>query len=377
MFNSNKKNNYGSRNSESSNLYSSYEGVPIHTMQDDINSLSGAVAPKKNLKEKSYSEINFSGKETTPGNNSFAGKPSSLNAPKSYSPFLNAAAPQSSPDLKPSSIPQSAQISQKQPVEKIIELPKKGLKWSKILIFSASLAAILALAAGGYYFWITRAPAPQPPLPSDGANNQIPNVPPVIVEPQVQKYSLDKPNYLPIDTEAASKSIQDSIAETASEIQEENIAVPVEFVVVDKDNDPIDFSIFTIHAGMKLSGAVENLDNAFSLFIYSDAGNPRLGLAIDLKDKQKAVSAMSVQEKTIVGDLGFLFLGNTPQKTGRSFKENFHNNNYIRYINIDPGDQGALSIDYAFAENKLIIATSKNAMWAILDKLSPETEKTE
>jgi hypothetical protein len=76
---------------------------------------------------------------------------------------------------------------------------------------------------------------------------------------------------------------------------------------------------------------------------------------------------LSKQEKTFVTDAAFLFLNLTPTTTTETFGSSTHGDIVVRYLNVS--SQPPLSIDYTIVKNQLVIATSKNTMWSIIDKL--------
>jgi hypothetical protein len=340
----------------------------IHTMKDDLDALQGITVPEKkveNVSSISDKKTDFqAGKYIDPSQ-------SSKDPKKSYSPFLNAG-PSENKDLSITGKPQkqSAELS-----------PQKSFKWKKVFIVSIIVVVVLSLSAGGYYFWITRN---QPiiethttPPENIPENNTAPVTPPVNIEPVQPKFSLEKPNYLSIDTETANaQSLKQLLTQTASEVKDMNVTTPVEFVITDSNNNPIAFPIFSVISELKLSPVIENLDETFSLFVapdISEAGtessNMRIALAINIKNKPAAISTMKTKENTLISDLSFLFLDIPSQKTGKFFNDNNFNGHVIRYANVDESGQGKLSIDYSFTENQLILATSKNTMWMLLDKL--------
>lgn len=341
--------------------------VFIRTMRDDLDAASGITSSQPRREESAFyekpelREKNTSGGGQPPySKNATGGKNS-----HSYSPFLNTAEIKTSPP-PPSSPPLPPSFPAKKELV-ISEQPKHIPRWSRVILWSSFFTACAALAVGGYYFWTTRI-APPSPLP---IVQPVTLPEPIVIEKETMKFSAEKPNYLPIDTEKdTAKTVQQLILNTASEIKELKIDVPVEFIIVDKNNNPISLPIFTILSGLKLSSVLDNLEDDFSLFIYSGAENPRIGLAANFKDKTKAASAMTAKEKTLVSDVLFLFLGETSQKTKGVFSTNGSKSFPIRYINIDANAEGLLSVDYSLTDKQLIIATSKNAMWAILDKIS-------
>ncbi len=344
--------------------------ILLHTMQDDLDALSGINIPSKK-EDLRRDKKNLIDHETAYNQN----QEQKTGSPKSYSPFLNI------PPLPPlnkkeggSALFLSRQekhltekTSSAKPNFGLSQQPRSGLRWNKILVISAIFIAFLSLAAGGYYFWITRKTQIIVPVP-ESINPESEK--PVVVEPAGEKFSLENPNYLSIDVEnSTSETIKQLLIKTGLEIMEEKIASPVEFVITDANNNPMAFPIFSILFGLKLSPVTDSLNEEFSLILYPDENNIRLGLIIDLKDKQKASASIKIKEKTLSGDLSLLLLNAATSKTGKSFNDGAYKNIPIRYVNLDDENKGSLSIDYAFTENKLILATSKSAIRVILDKI--------
>ena len=74
------------------------------------------------------------------------------------------------------------------------------------------------------------------------------------------------------------------------------------------------------------------------------------------------------QESTLTENLSFLFLSKPIINEKIVFKSGEYNGVKVRFFNLAANDDST-SIDYGIYDNKLIIATSKNAMWAIIDKI--------
>ncbi|MCX6765415.1 MAG: hypothetical protein NT136_00350 [Candidatus Moranbacteria bacterium] len=344
------------------------EDFPLHTMQDDLNAIEGLTAPPEEARQYSDPERKKDFFAPPKRHNSAEYRPDTS---QSSSPFLNVPpspkfySPASRPDdLSKKSGPSLPRRESKTPVE---QYPKRGFNWKKILLVSALIISFLALAAGGYYFWLTRnasapAPTPEAVIPSPAEE-------PIAVEKIEEKFSAEKPNYLSIDTEIATpETLKQTLAQTASEIKKSETTSPIEFIITDSNNNPIVFHIFAVLSGLKLSPVLSNLGEEFSLFFYPDSENVRIGIAADLKDKGRATAAMKNQEKTLINDLSFLFLDAVPQEKDKLFQSSTYKDFSIRYANLNPEE--SLSIDYAVTADQLVIGTSKNTIRAILDKIA-------
>lgn len=277
------------------------------------------------------------------------------------------------PPLQSSSIP-TPPPAPKPAQQAIVELPVQQSASSgskKILIIAIfALLIISVLGLGGYYFWSAKTtveiPVQTPPEEQPAITEEVP----VVINPAMEKYSSDKPNYLTLDIATlTSDEIKAKIIATANEIKEKSAIVPNEFIVVDANNNPVAFPIFATAVKLNLSPILlESLRETFSLYLYNDTGNVRLAIETSVKDKNTVTAELLNQEATFVTAASFLFLdSNAPISSGK-FSDNNYNGTPTRYINLDL--QTLLSIDYAITDSKLIIATSKSTLRAVLDKLA-------
>jgi len=124
---------------------------------------------------------------------------------------------------------------------------------------------------------------------------------------------------------------------------------------------------------------------SFSLFTYVQDTNTtsspfntgqnqtRAGLIVALKETASAddlYSKLKSLEPTLSQSLSGLFLGRQPAiPSSAVFLDNAYKNTAIRYLNLP---QDKLSIDYAVAGHYLIFTTSKDAMYAALDRIFAE-----
>lgn len=295
-------------------------------------------------------------------------------------PLQNPSAPTSSP---------STTAPQSNPFEKkdvpIVEIPTmessagatNGTAYKMIIIvIFVLIVAILGL--GGYYFWMTKTPSViVEEIPTEETvNEEVPvaeETPIVIAQPS-EKYSTSKPNYLVLDVASmGAEEIKNVLISTASEIKELSPSSIYEFLIVDKNNNPVTFAIFAAATKLNLSqNVLSALEKDFSLFLYNDNGNSRLGISVSIKNKDLLAKQLLVQEKTFATDVAPIFLDVKPQiQAGWVFKDGSYGAYKTRYLNLDA--TGSLSIDYTVAENKLVIGTSMQTMRAALEKSKTTT----
>ena len=174
-------------------------------------------------------------------------------------------------------------------------------------------------------------------------------------------------------TSATSEEISKLLISTADELKLLPSSTPYEFLAVDSNNNPVSFPIFATAAKLNLSPAIlKSLDEKFSLYLYNDSENVRLGLAISILDKSTLSIELEKQEKTFPTDASFLFLNSKPEKTLGDFNISTYKSISIKYINLN-SDALPLSIDYTITDSQFILAASKNTLRAIIDKNSPAT----
>lgn len=111
----------------------------------------------------------------------------------------------------------------------------------------------------------------------------------------------------------------------------------------------------------------------YTLFFYSQAEGNRLGLIIAMKEDSLDL-VLRFWEETMKTDLKPLHLGLKDQPVAtEEFLDNIYQGVAIRYINFPYPD---LSIDYAIIDNQLIIATSRESIYAVIDALLPMEVET-
>lgn len=110
-------------------------------------------------------------------------------------------------------------------------------------------------------------------------------------------------------------------------------------------------------------------ENNFTLFLYSQDEGNRLGLVIDIQNfyEEPIFSLLRNWEPEMKTDLKLIFLATKPGPAAtEEFQDNIYQNIAIRYLNFPHPD---LTIDYAIIDDKLVIATSKDSIYAVIDIL--------
>ncbi|KKW00797.1 MAG: hypothetical protein UY35_C0039G0005, partial [Candidatus Saccharibacteria bacterium GW2011_GWC2_48_9] len=250
------------------------------------------------------------------------------------------------------------------------------VNWYKVGIIAIITVIILLLIGGGYFYIMTQTnqvvEAPSPVLtPTENPQPITPEeTPAVTINPESEKYSIDNPNYLSIDFENTSaEEIKNKLKTITDTVSTLSLQSPLEFIITDKNNNPVAFPIFAMNAKIQLPASLlKSLDEKFSLYIFNDNSKTRLGLAVQAKDKNVVLTEMLNEEKTLVTDLSPLFISQSPEITNSMFKDGKYYIFSVRYQNLTNDE--SLSIDYTITDSQLVIGTSKNTLRSILDHIS-------
>jgi hypothetical protein len=340
------------------------EAVPfIHTMKKDL----------KNLENPDYSKGNYFQPVPSGDNRAAEAKKTTV------SPFLS-------------------QLGQTNKNEKIIELPKdteksdisgeieekKGL--GKTIILAIAIFIVLAVGIGSYYFWITQADkldikgkigsifkksSPSAviteTLPSESStdNEKNDNVDITAEFPAI--FAADKPNYLSLDFENSSpEELKNGLKDYADKVSKSGLFSAVEFIITDAKNNPVAFSDFSKKIGLTLSeNILAQLGKNYSLFIYNDQGEMRLGLTVFVVNETSFRSALVQEEINLPESLKTLFLASSYTIEKKVFSESKYREISTKYLNIVSPEN--LSTDFAIYKNQWVIGTTKMTLRAILD----------
>lgn len=368
MFNSS-GNNSPLNSASPKNSSPTYEKMPVFNMKKD---LENADNPNYISEYNSSTSISAAPLSTT---GQIQGKITPQPSPfiedkKRTSPFLsqennNILPENNKPALEIKANPKEIKINPQEPFPADID-QEKSLNWGKVIVISVIVFVSLAAGFGGYFFWMNKQSTLQEATPPIA---EIPTIPTAPTELS-QSFSTEKPNYLSIDIENAdSPKIKEVINTYSQDVSNKNVVSPVEFIITDKKNTPVNFDVFASKIGITLPADVTtNFENSFSLFIYNDNGKARLGLALDLKDatEENTQKALLKNESALVPGLKPIFsVSNYTVDEKKIFSTSSYGGAEIRYLNIISPEE--LSVDYTILQKKLLIGTTKQGIRSIID----------
>lgn len=237
--------------------------------------------------------------------------------------------------------------------------------WMLYGIAGGVVCAVLGVGVW-YFFFNLEKSASEPAVPVDVIEKSSETSRDLSVKQS--PFSLDKPNYLSLNTETVSSlDIRKTLSETAERIKTAGIGVPVEFFVTDQNNNPLAFSRFAFLLDLNLDVDLLALtQETFSLYAYNDDGRVRFGLALGFKNMEAATDLLAKTEADMPYALQALILepGITVVKKS-VFRSASYNRFAVRFSNIDINQN--VSLDYTLDNNRLFLGTSKNTLRVLLD----------
>lgn len=270
--------------------------------------------------------------------------------------------------------------AEKQKLKKLRAIKRKQEKFFPKLI--AGLAVIfIIIGAGVFFYWwnyLRFVPPIAPITHYQCLDNQC-----VSIEGEGQDQCLINDDCFIQESISLIQTTETKIIELSG-IEEENLLQKIKMVLVqeqEKNNlkrilvkisnsDYLELKEIIGRLGITmpigiLETAVET--NNYTLFYYNQTEGGRLGLIIKMGKSDTLVGDLRSWEQTMQEDLGLIFLqDDVPDAFTQEFQDNLYNDVAIRYLNFPTSD---LSIDYAIVDDKLIITTSKESMYAAISIL--------
>jgi len=232
-------------------------------------------------------------------------------------------------------------------------------KYTLYRVFIGIFLIIIISCIGSYTIWTNN---------STHKNKQelIPKETNTNTEKPMQ-YSKNSPNIIQINS--TNISIQETITPILNNLEKSSISPQdmYEFILVDTNKKAVPFSVFAKSVNITISTELlRTLNDTFSIFIYKDEANLRIGASINILKIDTIEAVLKNQESTLATALAPLFLDNNIKIENGSFSSSIYNGSNIRYLAIDK--QNNFSIDYATINSKLLIGTSKDTLRSMITK---------
>jgi len=211
---------------------------------------------------------------------------------------------------------------------------------------------IIAIAIAAFFYWQGTKPEP---APNQSPQNEEPQTPQSLIPVEKTKIISIK-NNIPLPTYLINQTKLEQAAGTFKSI------------IPQKEDKKLSLNELTGELGIVIYPYVlSELKDNYSLFLYGQDNKKRLGLIIEINNPDTIKEQLRFWEITMVDDMKNLFLEDKPgNPITKTFQDNIYNGISIRYINFPNPD---LTIDYAIKNNLLILCTSKELMYKIIDRI--------
>ncbi len=261
------------------------------------------------------------------------------------------------PNWTPPAAPELKPLFEANPQAKKTEMTKK---W---YLFGGIGVVALLFTSGVVWWFFFRLPEKIEVVTPVVEVQVVPQITPE--KPQDPPYSLVSPNYLSLDTESITPALfREVLKQPIDRIYQSNIGTPVEFLLTDKNNNPLAFSRFAYLMNLDLKpDFLATIGESFSLFLYNDQGKITLGLGLTITTDGVAYLSKDGFLPYAFRNIFFDAL-NVPKDA--SFRSGVYNTQPVRFVNIDAAQN--TSFDYAIRDKNWFIGTSKDTLRAILDK---------
>lgn len=249
----------------------------------------------------------------------------------------------------------------------------------RIFIIVGVVIVVVAGIAGALYYYMSTRTVAEPDVPQTPAVDQSES-PADTPDPTPTTYSVDMPNYFPLDVN--SPTVVDDIAAQLRAIRA-NVAQqapqkPVIFIVTDAASSaPLSFHQFVLAARMGLTEDIlSTLDKDFEIYAYDDPTlGVRFGIVVNTKDPIALQSALRTHEPMLPQAFATMMSSDAIGGDPVGFADNTYHGKTLRYANLNAAE--TYSIDYAVHNNQWLLGTSKNTLLAIFDDLHERTSYQE
>jgi len=213
-------------------------------------------------------------------------------------------------------------------------------------------------------------------MPLPAPTEESASLPTAIVEPAVQPEELKETTII-LDLENSTKIIlKESLKSQIEKLTDVPSTIPLELKVRDSKNKPISFQIFAEKTGITFAKDVSAyIGESFRFYVLKNGSQLSLGLILESKNDTLLAKEILKKEPLLIGNLNILLLEKFKVPTKISFSDN---NTYkdlsVRYFNIISPEK--LTIDYAFAKNKLFFGTTRSTIYALYDLILSQSDNS-
>ncbi len=267
------------------------------------------------------------------------------------------------------------------------EKDKKNKKVFPVLILVSLAAVIIIGGLGGFFYWYNYINQPSPPVEPtithfECLDNQCMEIEgsginecaldqdcqPSVVEPEAL-FLVDSVQTIELADSADSLTTQ---VKNLIREQGQNQGNLNQILVKSEKGDYLDLDSLLTRLNLDFPDSVMGLvatssDSYYTFFSYAQEPETRLGIALKMQTPEDVPAILQDWEPQMSDDLmPLLMQEQAPSAFGEGFLDNAYQEIDIRYLNFPTSD---LSIDYAQIGSRLIITTSKQSMFEVIERI--------
>lgn len=269
------------------------------------------------------------------------------------------------------------------PVSDINEILEPKTQKNKIVLLSAAALLGLSAVSLGIYFSIPFIKKIFVNTPPAQTNNPIPPAEEPVENPQIITNEFNLLNFsneydFNISSNAYKKQFNSGIKSVLlDKINSKDIIIPqTRFLSIQMSVDEKFLEGEDIIDGLTKNfppAVLDKIDRKNNLLLYSQNKEPRIGLVFQLLSDKDLIVWLRQWESTMAEDLKNLFMDNLGNgiSTSGIFQDTMYKETPIRYLNLS---SHSAAIDYAIVDNMLIITTSRDSMFELINYVQNQTQ---
>ena len=229
----------------------------------------------------------------------------------------------------------------------------------RTILVALIILAVVLIGAGGLFYWLGKKTPPSLPTP--------PSPPIITPQPSTPIISINETKTISLTSD---KSLFELLKEEAK--LEQSIGTFKRIAVL---NPPTGgerefLSAVELLQNLEISippYALSDFKNNYTLVLFSQSTGKRLGIIIELQNPENLKEQLKTWEPTLLDDFKNFYPIQVPgPRASQTFLNDAHQNVAIRYVNLPKSD---LTLNYTILNNLLVIGTSKELMYTVIDKI--------
>jgi len=246
----------------------------------------------------------------------------------------------------------------------------KDDKKSGVFVYAVIIILIILIGVAGYFMWNSKYVDINSIIPKkdNTQSNIFTQEPNIIIKGEEASNFSEKVNFLVVNFSELNKEELDKLFNQKFLEMNSFEGNLLEFIIVNEDNEPIEFSKFTDAFEIKLpANIIDQLDYDFSVYLYKNETIEKMGIAVEANDKDLLMANIKEEEPSLARNIQSMFLGKVDdgELDEKVFNEGVYKNITIRFANINDNN----SVDYAIVGEYFLLATDKDSGRAIVDKI--------